>query len=70
MPNNPNDIILLQSLYIGYLNEAISELISVVADQYDRLHKPKRGRKLRDSKANTSPQLTPTPVPHRTITEK
>lgn len=61
-----DDIILLQSLRIKDLDDAITELIPVVARQYDTIHKPKRTRRSR----STTQQLTSTPMPHRTITEK
>lgn len=61
-----DDIILLQGLRIKQLDDAITELISVIAWQYDTIHKPKRTRRSR----STVPQPTSTHVPQRTITEK
>lgn len=60
-----DDIILLQQLRIKQLNEAITELIAIVARQYDTIHKPKRIRRSRDR----LDKLTSTIASHRTITK-
>lgn len=61
-----DDIILLQGLRIKQLDDAITELISVIAQQYDTIHKPKRIRRSRDR----LDKLTSAIASHRTITKK
>lgn len=61
-----DDIILLQGLRIKQLDEAITELISVIARQYDTIHKPKRIRRSHDR----LDKLSATIASHCTITKK
>lgn len=43
------EIILVQSIHIRELEEAFDELVSVIAWQYNQLHKPKRTRSKRSA---------------------